>query len=189
MEDYFEDIIYSADDILRKPLSKGEYENCSFNQCDLSDHDLSDCKFMECIFTGCNLSLANITDTAFQDVRFVDCKMLGLQFDTCNNFGLSISFIGCQLNHSTFHSLKISKIVFENCELEGVDYSETDLSSAIFDNCNLLNAVFDHTILEKADFRSAYNFSLDPETNRVKKAKFSAAGLAGLLVKYNLEIE
>jgi hypothetical protein len=43
--------------------------------------------------------------------------------------------------------------------------------------------------LEKADFRSAFNFSIDPEMNRMKKAKFSRTGVFGLLHKYNIEIE
>jgi hypothetical protein len=42
--------------------------------------------------------------------------------------------------------------------------------------------------LEKTDFRSSFNYSIDPEVNRIKKAKFDRAGLAGLLDKYDLEI-
>jgi uncharacterized protein YjbI with pentapeptide repeats len=66
---------------------------------------------------------------------------------------------------------------------------EADLNSTVFDNCDLLGAVFQNTILEKADFRTAYNYSIDPDINRVKKAKFSASGIAGLLDKYDIEIE
>ncbi|WP_419802798.1 hypothetical protein [Mucilaginibacter sp.] len=40
----------------------------------------------------------------------------------------------------------------------------------------------------EADFSSAYNFSIDPENNRIKKAKFSVAGLPGLLEKFGLKI-
>jgi hypothetical protein len=43
--------------------------------------------------------------------------------------------------------------------------------------------------LEKADFRTAFNYSINPETNRIKKAKFSKEGLNGLLDKYDIEIE
>jgi fluoroquinolone resistance protein len=44
-------------------------------------------------------------------------------------------------------------------------------------------------LLEKADFRTAYNYSIDPEKNRIKKAKFSIFGVTGLLDKYDIEIE
>jgi len=32
------------------------------------------------------------------------------------------------------------------------------------------------------------NYSIDPEKNKIKKARFSTAGIAGLLDKYDIEI-
>jgi len=63
------------------------------------------------------------------------------------------------------------------------------LTNAVFDNCNLSQAIFENTILEKTDFRTSYNYSIDPEINRIKKAMFSIAGLSGLLNKYDIDIE
>jgi uncharacterized protein YjbI with pentapeptide repeats len=76
-----------------------------------------------------------------------------------------------------------------NCNLQETDFSEADLTSSIFDNCDLHRAIFYNTNLEKTDFRSSYNYSLDPERNRIKKARFSRLGITGLLDKYNIEIE
>ena len=73
--------------------------------------------------------------------------------------------------------------------MQEVDFEDCDLTNAGFINCNLAAAIFVNTILEKADFRSSYNYSIDPERNRIKKAKFSSIGLAGLLNKYDIEIE
>jgi len=115
--------------------------------------------------------------------------MLGLRFDACSQFGLSFSFEGCQLNHSSFYKAKIKKTVFKNSQLQETDFAETDLTSSIFDNCNLTQAIFDHTILEKTDFRTSYNYSIDPETNQIKKARFSILGISGLLDKYDIDIE
>jgi len=168
---------------------KGEYENCIFNNCNFADKDLSEFKFIDCTFNGCNFSLTKLNKTVFRDVKFKDCKMLGLRFDTCSEFGLSFSFDSCQLNHSSFYKTKIKKIVFKNSQLQETDFVETDLTSAIFDNCNLQQATFDNTILEKADLRTSYNYSIDPEINRIKKAKFSIAGISGLLAKYDIDIE
>lgn len=72
--------------------------------------------------------------------------------------------------------------------MQEVDFSNADLTSAKFDQCDLQRAFFQNTILESADLRTAFNFSIDPENNRVKKAKFSTHGLPGLLDKYKLEI-
>jgi uncharacterized protein YjbI with pentapeptide repeats len=85
--------------------------------------------------------------------------------------------------------MKIKKTIFKNSQLQEVDFAQADLSQAIFENCNLAQASFDHTILEKTDFRTAYNYSIDPEINRIKKAKFSVLGLSGLLDKYDIDIE
>lgn len=72
--------------------------------------------------------------------------------------------------------------------MKDVDFTEADLSLAIFTNSNLTRARFSNTILEKADFSSATNFSIELESNKVKKAKFSAFQLEGLLHKYQLNI-
>jgi uncharacterized protein YjbI with pentapeptide repeats len=70
-----------------------------------------------------------------------------------------------------------------------VDFSEADLTDAVFQNCNVEQSIFNNTILERTDFKTAYNFSIDPEMNKIRKAKFSSIGLKGLLDKYDIEIE
>lgn len=70
-----------------------------------------------------------------------------------------------------------------------MDFTECDLSDSLFDNCDLMRANFDNTNIEKADLRTSYNYSIDPEINRIKKAKFSIHGISGLLEKYDLLID
>jgi hypothetical protein len=53
----------------------------------------------------------------------------------------------------------------------------------------LSGATFENTNLEKADFRTSFNYSIDPEINRIKKAKFALPEVLGLLNKYDLVIE
>jgi len=69
------------------------------------------------------------------------------------------------------------------------DFTGADFAGAIFENCDLKRAVFAATILEKADFTSSYNYSIDPNDNRIKKARFSYPGVIGLLDKYDIVIE
>lgn len=183
-ETYIQDKTFDRNDA----LTKGEYESCIFNSCNFAEGDLSGFKFADCTFNNCNFSLAALNNTAFQDITFKDCKMLGLRFDTCDKFGLSFSFDGCQLNHSSFYKTKIKKTVFSNSLLHGADFAEADLTGVVFDNCDLAQAAFDRTTLEQADFRTAYNYSIDPEINRIRKARFSLSGLPGLLSKYNINM-
>jgi uncharacterized protein YjbI with pentapeptide repeats len=73
--------------------------------------------------------------------------------------------------------------------LQETDFTLCDISLCVFDECDFSGAVFENTILEKADLRTAFHYSIDPEINKVKKAKFSMAGLPGLLSKYGIHIE
>jgi uncharacterized protein YjbI with pentapeptide repeats len=58
-----------------------------------------------------------------------------------------------------------------------------------FDHCDLTKATFDNSNLEKVDFRTAFNYNTSPETNRIKKAKFSSQGLAGLAQHHDIITE
>lgn len=186
---YFCDMTFEKDSFNLTPLATGEYENCIFNQCDFSNADFSGMLFTDCEFRSCNLSLIKFFKTALRNIVFNDCKMLGLHFEHCNQFGLALNANHCILNHSSFYKTILRKISFSKCQLHETDFTECDLTGAIFDECDLMNASFDHSVLEKADFRTAFNYSIDPETNRIKKAMFSSSGLEGLLRKYDLLIE
>jgi len=185
---YIEEKTFEKEDFTQKMLPKGEYDNCKFVSCDFSNASLADIKFMDCGFENCNLSMAKMTNTALLEVKFINCKMLGLHFDDCNEYGLSVYFEGCNLNHSSFYKTKLKKTIFKNSKLQETDFTETDLSSSILDNCDLTGATFENSNIEKADFRTAFNFSINPERNRVRKAKFSLSGIAGLLDQFDIEI-
>lgn len=172
-----------------KGLPKGDYEDCVFDQCIFSASDLSNHNFVECEFVDCDLSTAKIASTSFQDIRFIRCKVLGVHFERCNEFLFSVNFEGCQLNLSSFYQRSLKKTKFKDCNLGEVDFVEADLTKAVFDNCNLEGAIFENTLLPEADLSTSYNFSIDPEINRIHKAKFSKAGVVGLLGKYNITVE
>ncbi len=179
----FNGIDYTADG-----LSDRAYEDCTFINCNFGNADLSGINFVECEFRSCSLSMAGLAGTTFRDVKFRECKMLGLHFEDCNELLFSVSFDGCQLDLSSFYQRPMKGTPFRNCSLREVDFTETGLAGAVFEGCDLSGAVFEKANLEGADLRTAYNYSIDPELNRMRKAKFSAAGLAGLLKKYGLEI-
>ena len=188
MSQLFTETVFEKKDFREAPLEKGEYEQCQFVHCDFSNADLSGILFIDCSFSHCNLSLVVLAKTCFRDVVFKDCKMWGLHFEHADPFGFSVSFDACSLNHSSFYQMKLKKMVFTGCSLVEVDLAEADLGGAVFDACDLAGAVFDRTNLEKADFRSAVHYSIDPTANKIKKARFSIDGLAGLLDKFDIEI-
>lgn len=168
--------------------SKGEYEGCIFRGCDFSNSTLAEVRFRECEFLDCNLSLAKLVKTALADVTFRACKMLGLRFEDCNEFGLGLGFDDCTLNDSSFYKVKVKHTSFKDSQLREVDFTGSDLTGSVFDNCDLARAVFENTVVEEVDFRTSFNYSLDPERNRVKGAKFSLFGVIGLLDKYEIDV-
>lgn len=170
-------------------LQKQEYDTCVFKGCDFSEADLSGTSFMDCEFIDCNISNAKLKDTSFRDVTFKNCKLLGLNFSVCNKFLSLLKFEDCVLTIASFFKLKLGGTKFKNCNLREADFAEADFTASVFTNCDFSGAIFDNTVLEKADFRTSYNFSISPEKNKIKKAKFSLNTVAGLLESYNIEIE
>jgi fluoroquinolone resistance protein len=186
---FSEDKNFQRIEFTRDLLPFGDYENCTFENCIFSNMDISGMNFIDCEFDSCDFSLARLGNTSFRDVKFKGCKLLGLHFEDCNKTGLYAEFIDCQLDLSSFYRLSLKNIKLRNCSLREVDFTESNLTGLIFDSCELSGAIFKDTILEKADFRTSHNFSIDPEINKIKKAKFSAEGIMGLLDKYDIEIE
>lgn len=185
---YFVEEIFEKIDYKEVPLMQGEYEKCHFIHCDFSGNNFSEIKFRECVFSHCNISLVKLNRTVLQQIHFNNCKMLGLAFDLCNEFGFSLEFDCCILNHSSFYKVSLKKTSFKNSLLHDVDFTECDLSGSVFEQCDLLGSTFFHTNLEKVDFRTSYNYSIDPGSNRIKRARFSLEGVTGLLEKYDLDI-
>ncbi|MCB9081993.1 MAG: pentapeptide repeat-containing protein [Lewinellaceae bacterium] len=179
---------FSEEDFALKPFPVGRYEQCVFSGCTFTEANLQGSIFLDCRFERCDLSMANLSGVALRDVQFEECKLLGLRFDDCNPMGLALTFNACQLNFASFYQVNLSGITFTRCQLQEVEFVEADLSGAIFAHCDLTRAIFRQTNLQRTDFRTALNFTIDPEVNRIKGARFSAAGALQLLEKYQLEI-
>jgi uncharacterized protein YjbI with pentapeptide repeats len=160
------------------------FKNCIFHQCNISNYI-----FREVTFIDCDCSLVTAQNTVFNDIQFINCKLLGFRFEACNPFLFSVAFENSYLKLSTFIGQKLKKTSFTKCNLQEVDFTEADLTSSVFDECDLLNAIFYKSIVEHVDFRTSYHFNIDPELNKIKKAKFSLNGTIGLLSKYNIIIE
>jgi len=180
----FEKVVY-----INTKINNREFEDCIFKNCDFSNSDFSNNTFMDCEFIDCNLALTQLAGTSLKTIHFKDCKLLGIQFSSCTDFLFSVSFRDCVLDYSAFANKKMPKTRFNSCSLKEVSFIGTNLTNSIFENCNLYNAVFNDTQLAAVDFRTAYNFKIDPEFNPMKKAKFSTQGIVGLLDKYDIKIE
>lgn len=186
---YFGEIEFLNLDFGKDSFEKGEYEFCTFKNCNFSDYQLTNYRFIECKFIECNLSNCILYETSFQDIRMKQCKLLGLQFDTCNSFNFSIKFEECNLNHSNFTKMKLTKSSFQESILQEVDFTYSDLRNTSVYACDLKGAIFEESHLEKTDFRKSVNYDIDTTINHIKGAQFSYPEVLNLLRKYDLQID
>jgi uncharacterized protein YjbI with pentapeptide repeats len=115
--------------------------------------------------------------------------MIGISFEHCSEFLFTVGFDTCILNFSSFYKRAVPKTSFKGCTLQETDFTEADLNSSDFSHADLIGAKFENSNLEKADLRLAVNYAINPALNRIKKAKFSVDGLAGLLHQYDILID
>jgi uncharacterized protein YjbI with pentapeptide repeats len=57
-----------------------------------------------------------------------------------------------------------------HCSLVAVDFMSTNLTAVLFSNCDLYRSEFEKAIADKADFRTSYNYSIDPTKTKLKKS-------------------
>ena len=175
---------YAEDEIMYR-----DFERCTFTDCDLSGCNYLGTAFTDCVFINCNFYEAKINYVSLRDVQFTGCNFTGVNFSMCDALLFSFGFTNCILDYTKFYTLKLKGTVFTNCSLTAVDFMKADITDVIFDNCNLHKSVFIDTIANKADFTTSYNYTMDPEKNKLKRAKFSQAGLKGLLEKYEIIVK
>jgi fluoroquinolone resistance protein len=77
---------------------------------------------------------------------------------------------------------------FDGSKMRESYFTNTCLNNANFNGVDLQGTTFHHCDLGKADFSSAMNYSIDPITNKIKKAKFSFPEVVGLLHGFDIII-
>ncbi|MBL8965732.1 MAG: pentapeptide repeat-containing protein [Spirochaetaceae bacterium] len=162
-------------------LSGKEFSRCSFTDCDFSECDLTGTTFEKCGFTSCNLSNPVIAKARFVDVVFDRSKLLGLNFHHCDQLVFDIAFLECAVRSCNFTDLKMKKARFTRSEFRDCDFQNTFLVEADFSEAVFDNTLFHNSDLQRASFYRAAGYSIDPGTNKLKKAVFSVPEVLSLL--------
>ncbi|QJW90695.1 pentapeptide repeat-containing protein [Spirosoma taeanense] len=164
------------------------FEQCQFRKLDLTRTALTGSSFVDCRFEDCNLTGVELKNTKLYDVQFTACRLLHVDFGVCDAFGFHTNFQDCQLDYTVFLNRKLRKANFTDCSLKEAHFLKCDLTATVFKNCNLELARFEDNNLTQVDFATSYNLTIDPDDNKVKKARFSLYSLPGLLTKYDLVV-
>jgi uncharacterized protein YjbI with pentapeptide repeats len=186
MPEYFLDIEYNTITYGIEEVNFKEFESCTFTNCTFSACNFIDVTFIDCVFNDCIFNEAKINHVALRTVTFNRCKIKEVNFAMCNKVIFEVRFNDCVLDFSKFYTLKIKGTPFINCSLIAVDFMATDLTEVLFENCDLYRAEFAKAIANKANFKTSYNYTIDPKTTKLKKAVFSSEGLKGLLFKHDI---
>jgi fluoroquinolone resistance protein len=186
---FYTDQLFDKTKFPHKAHQEAVFENCILKGCDFTGMSFSGSDFIDTTFDTCNFSMAKFSDTGLKNVTFKGCKLSGVNLSNCKDFLFSANFEDCILDYASFHKKKNKKCSFINCSMKSTDLTEADLTEAIFQNCDLQAAEFGRTILIGANLATSFNFTIDPEQNQLRKAKFSQEGLIGLLGKYNIIVE
>ena len=180
----FKGVVYSENGISYK-----EYENCIFIDCDFTQCIFLAASFIDCKFVNCNFNGAKINHTSLRTVYFNKCIISNVNFAMIDKFIFEIHFKDCILDFSKFYALKLKGTTFVNTSLVAVDFMAADLSEVEFENCDLYRSEFDKTNASKTNFKTSYNYTINPENTKIKKAIFSLEGVKGLLYKYDIIVK
>ena len=183
LDKQYNDITYREEEVNFK-----EFESCIFTNCDFSQCNFIAVTFIDYTFNDCNFNNSKINHVALRTVHFNGCKIKDVNFSMCDKLIFEIHFKECDLDFSKFYTLKLKGTTFMDCSMVAVDFMSTDLTEALFDNCDLYRAEFAKAIANKADFRSSYNYTIDPSSTKLKKASFSLSNLKGLLHKHDIVV-
>ena len=127
-------------------------------------------------------------NSEFREVKFMNCKAIGIDWTRAVKLK-ELSFKDCLINYSNFRLLRLPKLVIRKCEAKDVDFIETDLTDADFRNTDFEETTFFKTNLTNANFSLATNYSIDPNTNILKKTRFTLPEALSLLSNLDIIIE
>lgn len=179
--------VFKNTDFSLENASRKEFEYCEFTSCIFPD--LSKFIFRDCIFRNCNFSNLKTHGSILQNCFFKDCKLMGVNFSGAKEFAFEVHFESCNLDYASFDKTKLNKSSFKNSKIHGANFTQADLSKCSISHCDFFDALFSGTNLSGLDLSSSVNFTIDPELNKIRKAKFSLRSLPGLLQRYDIQVE
>lgn len=180
--------VVKTENFAKKNLNGSSFIECTFESCDFSESMLQNAKFYLCTFVNCNLSLTKLGGCRFQDVKFIACKIVGGEFFKCDKVFFSASFKNCIMQYCNFSDLNMKRASFSGSRLKDGHFTNTVLVETDFDGVDLAGTIFHNCDLSKADFSKASQYNIDPQTNKIKGAKFSLPEAMGLLRGFEITI-
>ncbi|MES2800926.1 MAG: pentapeptide repeat-containing protein [Bdellovibrionota bacterium] len=184
-EKEFTDQILQNLDLRLQVIEGCSFDACTFKQGNFNGAALKNCRFVDCTFEHCDMSNVQLTSSTLRSVKFQNSKLVGINWTAASEV-MHLGWYECILNYGNFSGLDLRKCVVFQCSAIEADFIQTNFSEANLCGTDFALARFASTILIKADFRQAKNYSIRPDSNKIKNAKFSLPEATLLL--YGLDI-
>ena len=188
---YYSEQVFEDAHLLQPQLVSSEFIDCTFIRCTFPESVFDNCRFVNCTFKHCDLSLVQVPNSVFSATKMEESKIIGVDWTLADwsstKLADPISFLKCDISHSTFIGLSLKNIQIQDCIAKDVDFREADLTEAVFTGTDFSESLFNQTNLTEADLSRSRNYHIDPGQNILKRAKFSMPEAMSLL--YSLDIE
>ena len=113
---------------------------------------------------------------------------MGVDFSKLSGLLASFDFVDCDLELAGFSNMRLRSRQFDNCKLKDAYFLQTDLQKSDFRNSDLAGARFENCDLRQVNFVGALNYTINPASNNLLKAKFSLPEAASFLEILGLEV-
>lgn len=164
------------------------FTNCIFDSCRFEKSQWRHTKFSECIFKNCDLSLVKVDACRLHNTLFKECKIIGIEFYKCDKTLFSLQLQHCIAMSCNFSEMKMKKSSFQGSKIIECYFDGTQLMESNFRETDLQRTIFRHCDLSQADFSEAKNYSIDPQSNILRKALFTLPEALSLLNFFDIKI-
>ena len=194
MNERYEEHFTTLADVCAAPAGT-RFEACTFqglktpaDPADRRAQRLVGYRFEECTFKQSDLSNIDIRDAAFQDVRFEDCKLQGLRWDAASAMNFACAWTRCNMDFAVFEGLDLRHCRFVEVRMQEADLGRTLCQTLHFAHSSFPGTTWSGADCSGADFTTTEELTIDPDSTRLRGAKFRADQLAGLLTKHGLVV-
>ncbi len=164
------------------------FENCTFLRLRFVDSAFVRCRVIDCTFEECDLSNLSLENSEIRSPVFKDCKLVGVNWTAAASV-MHPEWTGCVLNYGNFGGLDLRKAKMKSCHAREADFADTNFTDTDLRATDFTGARFASTNLTKADLRQATNYSIRPDSNKLKGAKFSLPEATLLLYGMDIVLE
>lgn len=169
-------------------IENNKFENCTFTRNNMNGSSFKNCWFSDCIFEQSDLSNVQFASSDLRSITFKECKLVGVSWIVTKSL-MHTNWQDCILSYGNFSGLDLRKSIMKGCKAHEIDLAETNLNDAILCGTDFAAARFANTNLTKADLRQAINYAIRPDSNKIKKARFSLPEATSLLYGLDIDIE